>query len=363
MARSHFAQARRVGGVGRGDPNSEVGVLINGALDIWQRGNTFTSIADSTFAPDRFQYNKTGTMVHDLLRSTDVPTQAEAGVRSNYSLHLDCTTADATIAVGDFCAIRTRVEGYDVLELVGNDFILPFWVKGTKTGIHCIAFKNSGFDRSYVVEYTINTTNTWEFKLIRVPAGLITAGTWNYTNGIGLDVIWSLAAGTSFHTTAGAWQTGSFSATVNQVNACDSTVNDFRIALPRLHRGLDPLRFERRPFVSEQAYCDRYAQVYTADTISDPFAHGHVTGAASAARVILHHRVKMRAAPTGAYTSDATFELLVGGSVATVTGKSTFLATESATAISVSMTSGTLGDGAMLRAKTTAAQITLDAEL
>ncbi|MEE8272795.1 MAG: hypothetical protein V3R98_13860 [Alphaproteobacteria bacterium] len=258
MARSHFAQARRVGGVGRGDPNPTAGVLFNGALDVWQRGTTFPSIANDAVGPDRFRYVKTGTMVHDLLRSTDVPTQAQAGIRANYSLHLDCTTADASIAAGDQCFITTRPEGYDILELVGNDFILPFWVKGTKTGIHCVSFRNSTNDRSYVVEYTIDTTATWEFKLIRVPAGLITAGTWDYTNGIGLTCSWILAAGTTFHTTADAWQTGNFLATVNQVNACDSSVNDFRIALPRLHRGLDPLRFERRPFVRELGYCQRY---------------------------------------------------------------------------------------------------------
>lgn len=233
--------------------------MINGDMNIWQRGTSFAAIATDTYFADRLVYDKVGAMIHTVSRSTDTPTQLQSSHLSNYSALIDCTTIDATLAVGDFCHIGTILEGYDILPLVGNDFVLSFWVKGTKTGTHCVAFRNGATaDRSYVVEYAINLTDTWEKKEIPITGGLIAAGTWNYTNGAGLEISWCLASGTTFHTTADAWQTGNFFATANQVNACDNISNNFRIAQVRLELGTAASTFTSRPIKEELELCQRY---------------------------------------------------------------------------------------------------------
>ena len=232
-------------------------VIINGNFDIWQRGTGFAAIATNAYPADRFKYKKSGAGAHTVGQSTDVPTYAESGVLSTYSLWADVTTADASIAAGDYYHIQYNVEGYDYARIAGGDATLSFWVKGAKTGTHCVSFRNSGFDRTYVTEYTINATGTWEKKTITVPL-TETGGTWNYTNGSGLIIDFVLAAGSTFQTTADSWNSSSAVATSSQVNEMDNVANNFRIAQIQLERGEVATPFEFRHISDELTLCQRY---------------------------------------------------------------------------------------------------------
>jgi hypothetical protein len=231
--------------------------IINGGFDIWQRGTSFATIADAAYSVDRWRYGKVGAMVHTVSRSTDVPAVSSTSPLQNYSALIDCTTVDSSIAAGDYCVFSQRIEGFRFLGFAQREFTLSFWVKGTKTGIHCVAFRNSVPDRSYVAEYTINAANTWEYKTITVSASP-SAGTWDYTAGIGLTVAFALACGSTFQTTANAWQTGNFYGTASQVNACDNTANDFRLAMVQLDLGGGAGSFRATPFAEQLALCQRY---------------------------------------------------------------------------------------------------------
>ncbi len=236
--------------------------IINGEFNVWQRGTSFVSIATAAYSADRWMYEKVGAMVHDVSRSTDVPTVAQAGRLYNYSMLVDCQTVDTSIAAGDFCCVEQRVEGYNFLPLAQIPFVLSFWVKATKTGTYCVGFTNSGGDRSFVAEYTVIQSDVWEKKAVSVLASP-SAGTWDYTTGIGINVRFALTAGTTFQTTAGAWQTGSFFATANQVNACDSTSNNFRVTGVQLEAGSVPSDFEQRFYQDELNLCMRYYKLLT----------------------------------------------------------------------------------------------------
>lgn len=229
--------------------------IINGGFNFWQRGTSFATIASGIYSADRFAYDKVGAMVHTVSRSTDVPGSSPFDI--NYSMLVDCTTVDAAIAAGDLCIIGQRIEGYNFKKYVGEYGTLSFWVKGTKVGVHCVSFRNSVSDLSYVVEYAINVTNTWEFKTITIPFDF-SGGTWDYTNGIGLSISWALAVGSTFQTTADAWQAGNFFATSNQVNACDNTANNFRLAKVKFEPGQVATPFVAVDFEQELARCRRY---------------------------------------------------------------------------------------------------------
>ena len=234
--------------------------IINGAFDIWQENSSFTSAADGTYTADMWVYGKKGVMVHDISRSTDVPTVAQAGRLFNYSALIDCQTVDSSIGSTDICAFEQKIEGYNWLPLAQKALVLSFWVKATKTGTYCVSLRNnrSGTpDRSYVAEYTVSQSDTWEFKTITITASP-SAGTWNYTNGNGCSLSFCLAGGSSFQTTAGAWQTGNYLCTSNQVNACDSTSNNFRVTAVQLEVGSLPTPFEGRTFQEERRLCQRY---------------------------------------------------------------------------------------------------------
>lgn len=227
---------------------------INGKMGIAQRGTSFSAIASGSYSLDRWVYGASGDAVLTISQQTDAPSSNEF----LSSLRATVTTNDTTLAAGDHAGIIQRIEGYNARDLIGKTFTLSFWVRSSKTGIHCVAFRNGGADRSYVAEYTISAANTWEFKTITVSGGLITAGTWDWTTGIGLDVRWALAAGSGLQTTAGAWQTGSFIATANQVNCLDAVDNIFAITGVQLEVGEKATPFEHRPYGTELALCQRY---------------------------------------------------------------------------------------------------------
>ena len=273
--------------------------IINGDFQIWQRGTSFVAQANGSHSADKWVYSKSGAMVHTVEQSTDVPTQAESGYLSKYSHLMDCTTADVSIAAGDVCAIGQRIEGHMYRSLQGKACTLSFWVKGTKTGIHCISFKNGGLDRSYVVEYTINTTNTWEKKSIPITFDN-TAGTWYYDWRLGLEVNWCLAAGSTWHTTADAWQTGDFFATSSQVNACDNTANNFTLAQVQLEASEVATEFETRHVGFEQDLCARYYEKLS-DALWTVFAIGQVWVAGVGSYVQIKFTQK-RLAPAFSYS-------------------------------------------------------------
>lgn len=241
--------------------------IINGNFDIWQRGTSFSPIADNAYSVDRFQYQKSGAVVQDMVRSTDVPTYNQSGVKSNYSVHLDVTTADASIGSADFCFLTYKIEGHDYAQLAENNATLSFWVKGSKVGTHCVAFRNLDLSKSYVVEYTINVADTWEKKIINVAltgddgAGSPAGTDWNYTNDVGLEISFVLSAGSGVQTaTTDEWIAGNVIATSNQVNETDSTANNFRLAQIQLEKGTVATDFEQRHIEDELALCERYYQ-------------------------------------------------------------------------------------------------------
>lgn len=216
--------------------------IINSDMRIAQRGTSFAAIAHLAYGLDRWKYEKSGAMVHTESQDTDVPTVVQADYLFQNSLRLNLTTPDTAIAAGDFCFIQQYVEGYNWVNLAQKPFTVSFWVKATLPGIYCVAFSNFGADRSYVAEYTISSSNTWEKKTVTVSASP-SAGSWNYSTGIGLRVIWTLAAGTDFQTSANMWNTGNLLATANQVNGVSTGATDFRITGVQLNEGYEALPF------------------------------------------------------------------------------------------------------------------------
>lgn len=223
----------------------------------WQRGTSFSSVADGTLTADRWKYIKSGAMVHTISRDTDVPTVAQAGRLVTASLRLNLTTPDTSISAGEYCAITQRVEGNVFQKIAQRAFTLSFWVKATTTGTYAVGFRNSGGDRSYVATYNVLASNTWERKTITVSASP-SAGTWNYTTGIGIEVAFTLACGSTYQTASGSWATGSFLASTAYGNFTDTGATDFRLALVQLEPGSGATEYDTRSVSQELPLCQRY---------------------------------------------------------------------------------------------------------
>ena len=245
-------------------------MIIGGNFDTnpWQRGTAFTAVANGQYTADRFMMGLIGTAVVDHDKIADAPSVAQAGFVVSNCLSVDITTADAAIAATDKYSVIYMMEGYDWAQVAQNDFVISFWHKHTKTGTYCVAVSSQPTpDRSYVAEYTQSVSDTWEKATIKVTASP-SAGTWNYTNGVGCNIKFSMGNGTNFHTTADAWNTGNFDSTSSQVNAMDSASNFCRFALIQLEDGIVATDFERRAVGEELALCQRYYESVTGTSVA-----------------------------------------------------------------------------------------------
>lgn len=274
--------------------------IINGNFDFWQRGTSFTSIAASTYSTDRFKYLKVGAMVHNIVRSTDVP-----DAKSNYSASIDMTTPDDSIAAGDYTIFEQKIEGYNIRDLIGRKFTVSFYVKAAITGTYCLSFLNNGADQGIVKEYTINAANTWEKKEILIDT-MPTAGSWNYENGTGLYVRFVLAAGTSFHTSPDVWSSSASFATANQVNGVATGAGSFKLSQIMLNVGEKAGEFSiaGRNITDELQLCQRYYCLLTGGALGG-IKNTHMNNYNGVLSLSdLFFPVEMRTAPTmsGSFT-------------------------------------------------------------
>lgn len=270
--------------------------IINGGMDFWQRVHPYALTGSaSQYVADRWRGVSTTSGAVSCIRATDVPTLSESGYQSTYSFQIDVTTAD-TPGAAEALQLNYCVEGFDYAELKGKQVTLQFWVKSTKTGIFSVAFQNSVPDRYYIAEYTVNTTNTWEQKSVTLtlnPSG----GTDDFTNGTGLRIIWTIGCGSNFHGTTGSWQTGTASASANQVNGLDSTSNNWYLTQVSLTISPVAVAFSRcgRNIQEELALCQRYYEksYYTTSAPGALTNDGSETVRANSTNLVYSNRMKV----------------------------------------------------------------------
>jgi hypothetical protein len=267
----------------------------------WQRGTSFTASAGANiYTADRWKYTNTTDGQADILKTADAPTAAQAGVFTQHCLHVDVTTADASITGTQSFILAHNLEGFNAAPFgfgqSGTRYVtLSFWHKHTKTGTYCVSLRNSATDRYYIAEYTQDVSDAWEKAVITIPVD--TTGTWLYDNGIGILVLFNLVNTPDRAASAGAWGAGNFYVSSNQVNALDSTSNNFKIALVQLEAGSVATPFESRPYGTELALCQRYYYRLTPAAANETFCFGY----AYTTTVVTGHfafPVEMRVAPS-----------------------------------------------------------------
>jgi hypothetical protein len=140
---------------------------------------------------------------------------------------------------------------------------LAFWVCADQTGTACVAIRNTSTNRSYVANFNVSASLTWEYKTVTIPGD--TAGTWAAAStSTGLYLSFCFLSGPTFQTaTPGVWTATSAIASTG-INSFFATVG-FRVYLTGVVvlPGLDAPHFARppaRPFDAELLLCKRYWQ-------------------------------------------------------------------------------------------------------
>jgi len=241
-------------------------IVINGDMQVAQRSTSTASISTTGYYTlDRWYLGFSSLGTWTMSQSTDVP----SGYGFSKSLKLDCTTADASPAGGDYMVLAQKFEGQNLQYLkkgTANALSLTasFWVKSTKTGTFICELNDLDNSRSISKSYTVSVSNTWEFKTITFAGD--TTGAFDNDNAASLEINWFLGAGSN--TTSGTLQTSWGTRTaaniaVGQVNIADSTSNDFLITGVQLEAGTSATDFEFLPIDVSKKRCKRYFQKTT----------------------------------------------------------------------------------------------------
>ena len=343
-------------------------ILINGDMRIAQRGTSFTSPASGALTVDRWVSGiHTGTGAGNVTQESDAPTAAQSGTVFTHSLKLQVTTANTSIQATDRKYFIYKLEGQDVAQAgsgqAGTRYMtLSFWHKHTKTGIHSVAINNAARDRSYPMEYTQTTTNTWEKAELTFPVD--TTGTWPTTNAAGMWLFFGAAYGSNYAATGNQWGAGQKYGTANQVNNYDSTSNSMQFTGVQLELGSVATEFEHRSYAEELAACQRYYFRNINSEVAGGANCRHYLGYAdsSTAGIFpIRYPVRMRAIPTLSYSGTWNCESTSGSNATNIAiaGATTYVAT--VTTVSGAMS--TKGYAVALRSSDTSAYIDFDAEL
>lgn len=234
--------------------------IYNGAwrFDQVNEGTAYTCAAGSTTqAMDGWSAVMGSPGVISMQRVAD-PDNA-----SLYALKIACTTADNSIAAGDLYYIQTAIEGYDVADMkLGTasaaQITISFDMKMDVTGTYGISLFNSALSRGYVGTVTQNVASTNESKTVTLM--LDNTGTWLYTNGVGLYLRFTLAAGSTYQVAAGTWANSSALTTSSQCNFMSANTNVGYIKRIQLEKGPVATPFEEMSIVADLVRTQRYAE-------------------------------------------------------------------------------------------------------
>jgi hypothetical protein len=297
--------------------------ILNGGMRIDQR-NAGASVnvtsAAQQFVTDRFQVQ----CATDGTLAVQQSTTAPSGFSN--ALLLTVSVADASLAAGQIARIRHKIEGFNVADLgFGTagalSVTVSFWVRSSVTGTFAGYLGNSASNRTQPFTFTINSANTFEQKSVTITGD--TTGTWLTNNGTGIELGITLGAGSDYNGTVGAWAAAEDYSVSGATNLLATSGATFYITGVQLEAGSVATPFERRPYGTELALCQRYF-------LLGPSGAAGRWNSSTAAEVAYSFRVEMRAAPT--VTHLANYSAPNAG-VANIT----------VTATSISDTSNTMG--------------------
>ena len=287
-------------------------LIINGAMQVAQRGNSATTIASNQYTTcDRFmQEFPPASWSINSTQETDGPSGFD------YSLKL-AATSGATLGSGEhMIPFEYRVEGYDASRLgwgttEAKDVTLSFWIKSNRPGIKTVDFTMQGGGTNPFIarQYTINSANTWEYKTITIPAHT-TATNVNTAHTNAFTIFWWALSGSTFNS-GEIVKTWGAQTPANRAPGTSATIASgdyWQITGVQLELGSVATPFEHRSYGEELALCKRYFR-------RDVYRTGILTWAGSAggtSKAGWPLNPEMRASPSISYNSTPSFSSITG---------------------------------------------------
>ena len=297
--------ANLISGPVSSDRKTATPLIINGDMQIAQRGTSFTGLssgANQTLDRFGFVVNE-GTFT--ITQDSDVPT----GQGFSSSLKIDCTTADTSITSDGTVQLYQRFEGQNLQMLKKGtssaEYItIAFWVKSSLTGNFTLEVKDHDNNRLICSLVNISSADTWEKKVVAFPGD--TTGALTNDNNLSLQVTMWLVAGSDYNTgtLATSWEAqNNVDRAVGNFNFASSTSNVLYTTGWQMEIGtfdannIPDFQFEDRG--TSLARCQRYCIVYgTGEESYQQLGETGISTSTTQAQIPFNHPTEMRGVPS-----------------------------------------------------------------
>ena len=283
-------------------------LIINGEMQVNQRGDSTGVTAEGYHGPDRFQFSASGRDQFQV--SISQASDGPDGYSNSYKVQ--ATTAESAIDASEYVLVRQVVEAQNLQHLKygtssAQQITASFWVKSSIAATFGVFMYQYDGGRIIGSTYTINSANTWEYKTVTFAGD--TGGTINDDNGNGQYLAFTLAAGSDMRTTDNtswsAYASGKLGyGHTTAANAVMTTTNaTWQVTGVQLEVGDTATDFEHRTFADELQRCQRYYQRWTANDAADSICSGPMISD-TAFLGEYFFRQTMRAEPTLGYSGN-----------------------------------------------------------
>jgi hypothetical protein len=337
--------------------------IINGNMVIDQRNAGASVTPLDTYTLDRWQGFASVASKYTVQQNAGAVTPP-----AGFTNYLGVTSSSAyTVGASERFAISQKIEGFNVADLGwgtagAQPVTLSFWVRSSLTGTFGGVFTNNAYNRSYPYTYSISAANTWEHKTVTIAGD--TTGTWLTTSGVGLQIWFGLGAGSSVSGAAGSWSGSTFLSATGAVSVVGTSGATFYITGVQLEAGSVATPFERRPFGTELALCQRYFQRLD---MNDGAGLVGMAGSSTFGMVQYPLPVAMRAAPSALGTTGTAsdYRFRYGGATFTLASAVPALssATTSIVRIDTNVASGLTAGNVVVLSAVSSAFLSFSAEL
>ena len=242
-----------------GGPLGNRNMLINGAMQINQRGSGSLTVNSSTgqFPCDRWVARGEGGSKAYTIQQVSIASSGQ-GVRNAIKV---TSSQAASVSSSDIFNVRQMVEGFNIQRMNFGEsgcksMTLSFTVRSSVAGTHSGAIQNSAQNRSYPFTYTLSA-DTWTDISVTIPP--ITDGSsWNETNGVGARVVFDMGSGDNFRGAAGQWNSAQDEGATGAVRILETNGATWEVTKVQLQVGSVATDFEHRSYVEELTLCQRY---------------------------------------------------------------------------------------------------------
>ena len=270
--------ASLIGNINAGGGGVNRNLIINGSMDVAQRGTSATNPGGGYATVDRYRHSQNSSGLGNF--TSEQVTDAPDGTGLTKSFKFTKSGA-TTMGSGQSAFIEQYIEekNCQILEYGTSDAkttTLSFWVKSSLTGTFGVSLARltgGSYTHSHVKTYTISSANTWEYKSVTITGNT----SQNLVGVYSFNVRFCLGAGTDRQATANTWHSSDEHTTSSQTQLPQTDGATWQLTGVQFEIGQNPTSFEHEPIERTMLKCERYYQRCQAGQTYDYVCNGSMS--------------------------------------------------------------------------------------